>query len=80
MKLCTPPPGLTEEELQEHVDIWFDDAPRLRNTAKRICFACPSQAECLREGLEEPSGVWGGLGETERRNLAVLLDERGLQI
>jgi hypothetical protein len=80
MKLCAPPLGLSDEELQAHVNVWFDDAPSLRNLAKRICFACPSQTECLREGLAEPSGVWGGLAEGERRNLAELLNERGMTL
>jgi hypothetical protein len=80
LKLCTPPPGLTDEELQSHVGIWFEDAPRLRNIAKQICFNCPAQPDCLKEGLAEPSGVWGGLAEGERRNLSELLNERGMTL
>lgn len=40
--------------------------------AKRICATCPVTAECLQHALvvEEAFGVWGGLGETERRGLA----------
>ncbi|MCU7826926.1 WhiB family transcriptional regulator [Kitasatospora sp. DSM 101779] len=37
--------------------------------AKRICGDCPVRAECLAHALSvrEPYGVWGGMGEDERR-------------
>ncbi|MEU2426992.1 WhiB family transcriptional regulator [Streptomyces sp. NPDC007851] len=39
--------------------------------AKSYCRRCPVTAECLRFALnnDEPSGVWGGLTEKERRAL-----------
>jgi len=39
--------------------------------AKRICHSCPVRAECLRHAIavQEPYGIWGGLGEIERRQL-----------
>ncbi|MFJ3086497.1 WhiB family transcriptional regulator [Streptomyces sp. NPDC086838] len=39
--------------------------------AKTVCRRCPVQEECLRWALEnnQDSGVWGGLGENERRAL-----------
>ncbi|MEE1820595.1 MULTISPECIES: WhiB family transcriptional regulator [unclassified Streptomyces] len=40
--------------------------------AKEICRICPVREECLRWAMEEPhppSGVWGGLTETERTSL-----------
>ncbi|MCX4445267.1 WhiB family transcriptional regulator [Streptomyces sp. NPDC087866] len=39
--------------------------------AKAVCRRCPVQEECLRWALEnnQDSGVWGGLGENERRAL-----------
>ncbi|MCP2166514.1 WhiB family transcriptional regulator [Goodfellowiella coeruleoviolacea] len=39
--------------------------------AKAICHACPVLAQCRQHALqvEEPYGVWGGLGEQERREL-----------
>ena len=38
-------------------------------TAKRICDSCPVRAECLRHAIQvqEPYGIWGGMGENERR-------------
>lgn len=35
--------------------------------AKSICRGCPVREVCLVEGLRQPSGVWGGLSEKERR-------------
>ncbi|MFF7339979.1 WhiB family transcriptional regulator [Streptomyces sp. NPDC008163] len=39
--------------------------------AKAVCRHCPVQQECLRWALEnnQDAGVWGGLGENERRAL-----------
>ncbi|WP_326696148.1 WhiB family transcriptional regulator [Streptomyces sp. NBC_01754] len=39
--------------------------------AKAVCRACPVRERCLEWALEngQESGVWGGLGETERRAL-----------
>ncbi len=39
--------------------------------AKAVCRGCPVRDECLRWALEngQDTGVWGGLGEAERRAL-----------
>ena len=39
--------------------------------AKRVCLRCPVILECRAHALKtkEPYGVWGGLGERERRGL-----------
>ncbi len=44
---------------------------RRENAAKAICSHCPVQRACLHHALRthEPYGVWGGLGEGERRSL-----------
>lgn len=76
--LCKPPPGTPLDQIKAYTDIFFEEEHR--DEAKRMCFRCPEQAECLRRGLREASGVWGGLGESERRNLAALLDEKGLTL
>ncbi len=41
--------------------------------AKAVCRQCPVIDECLGYALDarEPHGVWGGLTETERRDLLV---------
>jgi WhiB family transcriptional regulator, redox-sensing transcriptional regulator len=44
---------------------------RREGMAKNVCRQCPVQSECLAHALSarEPYGVWGGLGEAERREL-----------
>ncbi|MYY05817.1 MULTISPECIES: WhiB family transcriptional regulator [unclassified Streptomyces] len=39
--------------------------------AKTVCRGCPVREQCLRWALEnnQDAGVWGGLGENERRAL-----------
>ncbi|SFS97569.1 WhiB family transcriptional regulator [Saccharopolyspora flava] len=39
--------------------------------AKAVCRRCPVMAQCREHALraQEPYGVWGGLGEQERRAL-----------
>ncbi|MEU7292938.1 WhiB family transcriptional regulator [Streptomyces exfoliatus] len=40
--------------------------------AKKVCGRCSVREPCLRSALAQPhppSGVWGGLTETERRSL-----------
>jgi WhiB family redox-sensing transcriptional regulator len=47
--------------------------PALRQTeeAKAVCRRCPVMSDCLAWALEsgQDAGVWGGLGEHERRAL-----------
>lgn len=40
--------------------------------AKFICASCPVRQDCLSYALRtsEPHGIWGGLNELERRQLA----------
>ena len=42
---------------------------RRTEQAKQVCRSCPVIQECRRFALasREPFGVWGGLGESERR-------------
>jgi WhiB family redox-sensing transcriptional regulator len=39
--------------------------------AKEICHSCPVLLQCRKHALsvQEPYGIWGGLGEIERREL-----------
>jgi WhiB family transcriptional regulator, redox-sensing transcriptional regulator len=41
--------------------------------AKDICRTCPVKEPCLEYAvrIREPHGIWGGLNESERRNLLV---------
>jgi WhiB family redox-sensing transcriptional regulator len=47
------------------------DKEARESRAKRICSTCPVRRECLDYALRirEPHGIWGGLNETERRQI-----------
>jgi WhiB family transcriptional regulator, redox-sensing transcriptional regulator len=51
---------------------------RREAAAKAICAVCPALAACREHALahEEPYGVWGGLGEADRR--ALIADREGI--
>lgn len=51
-------------------DIFFSDIPTDQKNAKRLCFSCPVQVECLESSLLEPYGIFGGLLPVDRRRLA----------
>ncbi|MGW4234546.1 WhiB family transcriptional regulator [Streptomyces sp. NPDC004980] len=60
----------------EDPDLFFpigSTGPALVQTedAKAVCATCPVREQCLEWALEngQDSGVWGGLGESERRAL-----------
>lgn len=36
------------------------------NTAREICFRCPVMAKCLKVGLYEDFGIWGGTTPAQR--------------
>ncbi len=57
------PPSTTERK---------EDRDRREHKAKAICGVCGVKDECLEFALEirEPYGIWGGLTETERRQVA----------
>lgn len=70
---CVPPPGSTDAERKKAVDLFYDQGSN--NAAKRLCFSCPAQLDCIQQGLHEQYGVWGGLAEGERRQLRALLSK-----
>jgi WhiB family redox-sensing transcriptional regulator len=48
-----------------------EERERRETKAKAICHVCPVKGECLEFALEirEPYGIWGGVTETERRQM-----------
>jgi hypothetical protein len=38
-------------------------------TAREICMRCPVIAQCLRVGLREEFGIWGGTSPEQRRRI-----------
>lgn len=62
--------------LDEDPDLFFpigNTGPALLQVAeaKTVCRRCPVREQCLHWAIEhgQDSGVWGGLGENERRSL-----------
>ena len=74
--LCDDPDS-SQGERAELADLFFpvneEDTDRIE-AAKAICSRCPVQSACLQYALTrgEDHGVWGGLTEGERREVAVL--------
>ncbi|MGI8664402.1 MAG: WhiB family transcriptional regulator [Acidimicrobiales bacterium] len=54
-----------------------DEKLEREHRAKAICGTCPARKPCLDFAIEirEPHGIWGGLNETERKQVMV---HRGL--
>ena len=53
-------------------ELFFPDKGESSRSAKRVCAECEVRAECLQYALDhgERFGVWGGLSERERREVA----------
>lgn len=51
--------------------VFYPGQGQRSRAAKRICLACPVRLDCLTWALgrNERYGVWGGLGESDRRRL-----------
>ncbi|GAA3361756.1 MULTISPECIES: WhiB family transcriptional regulator [Saccharopolyspora] len=58
---------------QSDPDAFFPEKGQSGKMAKRICGSCEVREECLRYALgnADLSGIWGGLSESERRELRV---------
>ena len=56
-----------------------DEREERESRAKAICRGCPVQAPCLDYALDirEPHGIWGGLNETERKQVAITASRAG---
>lgn len=53
-------------------ELFFPDKGQSSKEAKRICAACPVQAQCLDYALKagyEITGIWGGTSGFERRQM-----------
>ena len=48
-----------------------DERERRETKARAICAVCPVRRECTDYAMEirEPYGIWGGLNESERKEL-----------
>lgn len=43
-------------------------------TAREICLRCPVMAKCLKVGMYEDFGIWGGTTPEQRRKLKKVTD------
>lgn len=51
-------------------DWWFPAKGGGAREARKVCAACPVQAECLQYALDHGAdGIWGGTSARERRRL-----------
>ncbi|MEO6121431.1 MAG: WhiB family transcriptional regulator [Acidimicrobiales bacterium] len=78
---CTPGPGANDWRAKANCrdsspDLFFPVgvtgiAVEEIESAKAVCRCCPSQRACLDFALatNQDAGVWGGMSETERRDL-----------
>ena len=56
--------------------MFFSDNTADQNAAKRLCFRCPVQFECLEYGMAERFGIWGGLLPSQRSSLLRIYEQR----
>ncbi len=47
--------------------LFFSDKSTEQEQARKLCFSCPIQLECLAAAEHEPYGIWGGTLPIERR-------------
>jgi WhiB family transcriptional regulator, redox-sensing transcriptional regulator len=74
MRAVGPPPWVLSAVCATHPDpdLWFPPrGPDPGREAKAFCAACPVAAECLEYALSHSirEGIWGGVGEGDRRLL-----------
>lgn len=57
-------------------ELFFPEKGQTSKVAKAICASCDVRQQCLEYALEtgQVFGVWGGLGEAERRRVRVAQD------
>ena len=52
-------------------ELWFPALTDRYSTvhAKTICYRCPVREDCLRAGMAEEHGIWGGLTPEQRHRI-----------
>lgn len=50
-------------------ELFYSDYPSAVKRAKAICATCPVREACLKQGMDEEFGVWGGLSPEDRAGL-----------
>lgn len=57
------------EKLRPQCAEYKAEVQRIRQA---YCWRCPVRAQCLRDGMDEEGGIWGGLTPQERRRVMQL--------
>ena len=58
-----------------NTDIFYLEESELKDRGmtnrviRKVCFTCPIQKDCLRAGMEEEYGIWGGFTRWERMKI-----------
>lgn len=72
--MIAKPPEWTTDALcaQADPEAWYPEKGGSSARAKAICGGCAVRRQCLEHALtnDERFGVWGGLSERERRQIA----------
>lgn len=50
-------------------EFWYSNEYGEQTVARAICADCPVRVPCLRDGLYDDHGIWGGYTPTERSRL-----------
>ena len=58
---------------QADPELFFPENGASPEAAEAICRTCPVRCDCLLDSLDEPFGVWAGLGPPQRRHARRLL-------
>ena len=65
-------------------NLWFPEGgagnSKATQEALAICRSCPVRTECAEHALTQPEhhGIWGGITETQRKNLTFMRPRRYL--
>lgn len=67
--------------MEPYRDIFFSEDPEEIEDAKTVCSDCPVRLQCLSYALDNKEiwGVWGGIDQTEMRNV-LSIDEDGQEV
>jgi len=69
--------ALCKDEEAKNLEVFFPENKGQGGNplaiARKICLECAVRYECLRFGIDEPDGVWGGHSTSQRRKISLML-------
>jgi hypothetical protein len=57
------------EDFRARIGQDFEMAKLAEETAREICMRCPVMAKCLKVGMYEEYGIWGGATAEQRKKI-----------